>query len=82
MITCGRNPASHAGSGSPAGSIPAPGTNGRKPEYGGRLPGVPQIVSRFQHMACRKDGKVSGDGQHHKLRDGFRISRLVMSIIV
>ena len=26
---------SHAGDGSPAGSTPATGTNGRKPEYGG-----------------------------------------------
>lgn len=33
MITCGRNPAS-CRHGFAAGSIPAAGTNGQKPEYG------------------------------------------------
>ena len=71
----------HAGDGSPAGSTPAPGTNGRKPEYGkAAARNAAESFTGFSIMAGRKDGQGSGEGQPHEQRDGFLIDRLVMSI--
>ena len=47
-----------------------------------QLPGVLQDHFTVSAYDSRKDGAVSGEGQLHKLRDGFRIERLVMSINV
>jgi len=69
---------SHAGDGSPAGSTPAPGTNGQQPKYaeaGGSKPAG--ILSAY---GSRKDGMVSVSGQRCKPGDGFPDERLVMSI--
>lgn len=73
----GRHPAGclpdHVRDGSPAGSTPAPGTNGQKPKYaeaGGSNP-----ADCFHYM-------TPGTGQPDEQRDGFRNDRLVMSINV
>jgi len=63
----------HVRDGSPAGSTPAPGTNGQKPKYaeaGGSNP-----ADCFHYM-------TPGTGQPDEQRDGFRNDRLVMSINV
>ena len=39
------------------------------------------LQGSFQYSDSRKDGRVPGTGQRCERRDGFRLMRLVMSII-
>lgn len=60
----------HAGDGSPAGSIPAPGTNGRKPEYGGAA--ARTAAESFQHMAAGKTAQFpSADSAENRGMDSL-----------
>ena len=60
----------YAGDGSPAGSTPATGTNGRKPEYGGAA--ARTAAGSSQHMAAGKTAQFpSADSAENRGMDSL-----------
>ena len=59
-----------AGDGSPAGSTPAPGTNGQQPKYGGAA--ARTAAESFQHMAAGKTAQFpSADSAENRGMDSL-----------